>query len=200
MDINLESLIEKIKKEGVDQAQLDAKQIITEAQNKSKEIVKEAQAKARQIKEEAEKAAKKLQDSSRESLKQASRDLILMVKEKLIFSFEKILKKEIKDALSPEVMGEIIKKISDKWQPESGTKLEVLVSPEDKEKIEGYLTAKFQKEAGKKIEIKIADSLTSGFWLKKEGQDAHYDFSDESLAEALAVFLNPYLTKLMLEK
>lgn len=200
MDVKLESLIEKIKKEGVEQAEKEAGQIIKEARAKAKKIVDEAEEAAKRIKEEAKKEIGKLQQSSQESLKQASRNLILAVRERLTFIFDSILKQELREALSPEALADMLKTVIEQWSQEKDESFEVLVGQQDKEKLAKLILSKFKDKAAEKIEIKSSSTIKKGFQIGIKGKDVYYDLSEEGIAEALAVFLNPFLTALISDK
>jgi V/A-type H+-transporting ATPase subunit E len=197
MDVKLESLIEKIQKEGVEQAEQKSDQIIKEAHKKEKEIIKKAQEEAKKTREEGKKEAEKFQKSAESSLQQAARNVVLSVKEKLTFIFNAILKKELKEALTPELVAKILENIVGKWAEGRSKSLEVLVSHDDKEKVEELLFLRFKEEAKKGIEIKSSESFGKGFQIGIKGEDAYYDFSDQGITEALSVFLNPAISDLI---
>lgn len=200
MDVKLESLIEKIKKEGVDQAQQQSEQMIKDAHTRGKEIVKKAKDQAQKIKEEAEKEAQKLQENAKSSIKQAARNVILSVKEKLISIFDSILKRELKESLSSEAVAKMLESIIDKWSKEKDKEFEVLVNKKDKKKLEELILAKFAQEAKNRIEIKSSSQIENGFQIGIKGEDTHYDFSDEGITESLSVFLNPAIADLISDK
>ncbi len=200
MDVKLESLIEKIKKEGVQEAQQKSEQIINQARQKEKEIIQKAKKEAERIKKEGEREVNKLQKSSEESLKQSARNLILSVREKLTLIFDNILKRETEEALRPKALTEILGKIIDKWSPKEDKILEVLVSQEDKEELSRLLLTKFKGKAEGKFEIKSSKLIKKGFQVGVKGEDTYYDFSDEGIIESLSLFLNPYLSSLISNK
>ena len=197
MDVKLESLIAKIKQDGIEEAKKASKDIIKEAKAEAEAIVKEAKAKAKEIEEQAKVSAAKLKSNSQDSLKQASRDLVLALKEELIALFDRILKDKAGEALSTEFMAGLITKIIDKWEVSGDIAWEVLVSKADKEKIEKTLIASFKKEAKTTIEVKISKAIDKGFRIGIKGEDLHYDFTDQSILEALKEFLNPSLSAIL---
>ncbi|MCF7869580.1 MAG: hypothetical protein K9L69_03920 [Candidatus Omnitrophica bacterium] len=200
MDVKLESLIEKIKKEGVDQAQQQSDQIIKDAHAKGKEIIQKAKDQAQKIKKEAEKEAQKFQENAKISLKQAARNVILSIREKLISIFDSILKRELKESLSPEAIVKMLESIIDKWSKEKDKEFEVLVNKKDKKELEELVLAKFAQGAHDKIEIKSSSQIEKGFQIGIKGEDTHYDFSDEGITESLSVFLNPAIADLISDK
>ena len=94
MDVKLESLIAKIKQNGIEEAKKAAGDIIKEAKSEAEAIVKEASLKAKGIEDQARTAAAKLKSNSQDSLKQASRDLILGLKAEIVALFDRVLKQK----------------------------------------------------------------------------------------------------------
>lgn len=197
MDVKLESLIAKIKQDGIDEAKKTSQDIIKKARLEAELIVKEAEAKARSIEKQAKASAAKLKSNSEDSLKQASRDLILALKGELIALFDRILKGKTGEALNAEFMAGLITKIVDKWPVGKSVTWEVLVSKADREKIEKALIASLKSQAEATIEVKISKAIDKGFRIGIKGQDFHYDFTDQSILEALKEFLNPSLTAIL---
>ena len=197
MDVKLESLIAKIKQDGIEEAKKTSQSIIKKAKLEAEAIVKEAEAKAKRIEEKAKASAAKLKSNSEDSLKQASRDLVLALKEELIALFDRILKQRCGEALSAEFMAGLITKIIDKWSPRKSVAWEVLVSKDDKERLEKALIASLKKDAKATIEVKVSKAIDKGFRIGIKGEDLHYDFTDQSILEALKEFLNPSLTAIL---
>jgi len=197
MDVKLESLIAKIKQDGIDEAKKASKEIIKKAKADAETIVKEAKDSAKKIEEGAKTSAAKLKSNSQDALKQASRDLVLVLKEELIALFGRILKQKCGEALSPEFMAELITKIVDKWPLGNSTSWEVLVSKAEKEKITKLLIASLKSQAKATIEVKVSKAIDKGFRIGIKGEDLHYDFTDQSILEALEEFLNPSLLTIL---
>jgi V/A-type H+/Na+-transporting ATPase subunit E len=47
------------------------------------------------------------------------------------------------------------------------------------------------------VEVKLDKKITHGFRIGKKGENLFYDFTDESVLEALKVFLNPKLAEIL---
>jgi V/A-type H+-transporting ATPase subunit E len=197
MDVKLESLIAKIKKDGIEEARKSAEDIISKAKSEAAAIVKSAEIKARSLEQEAEQAAAKLKAKAEDSLRQAGRDLILALKGKIVSLFERSLRDKTGQALSAEFMAGLITRIIDKWDARQDSSWEVLVSKADKDKLEKLLRAALKKEAGTTIEVKVSRAVDKGFRIGIKGEDLYYDFSDQSILEALKEFLNPSLSAIL---
>lgn len=193
MEVKLESLIAKIKKDGIEEAKRAAGEIIDKAKQEAEIIIKAAEEEAAKLEKEAKVSADKLETNTKDSLKQAARDLSLALKGELVTLLGQILKDKTADALTPSFMKELILKIIDKFSAGKELVLEILVSKADKEKLEKLLLASLRSEAKKTIEIRVSKAIDKGFHIGIKGEDVHYDFTDQSILEALGEFLNPSL-------
>ena len=196
MDVKLESLIERIKKEGIDEVKKSAKVIIDQAKENAKAIVDEAKTLAKHVVQEAEIEAKRLQNNTESSLRQAARDLKLKIKEELILLFDKVLKSKISKDLSPDFMKEIILTVVDNLMAKEG-QIEILSSREDKQKLEKLLLLGLKQEIKKTVIISAGKDIEKGFRIGIKGDSAYYDFSDEAISESLEVFLNPAIVSML---
>jgi V/A-type H+-transporting ATPase subunit E len=197
MDTKLEGLINKIKKEGIDEAEKASEQILKDAQREAKAIVDEAKKKAEDIKKQAEEEAKKLKTNTESSLRQAARDLVLATKEQLVNLFNQTLKGNISDQLKPDFIKELIVKFVDKWTDKKKSALEILLSKEDKKKLEDLLLKEIKAKFKDSIEIKVSKTIDKGFRVGIKGETLHYDFTDESILESLKEFLNPTINSML---
>ncbi len=193
MEVKLESLIAKIKKDGIEEAKRAAGEIIDKAKQEAEIIIKAAEEEAAKLEKEAKVSADKLETNTKDSLKQAARDLSLALKGELVTLLGQILKDKTADALTPSFMKELILKIIDKFSAGKELVWEILVSKADKEKLEKLLLASLRSEAKKTIEIRVSKAIDKGFHIGIKGEDVHYDFTDQSILEALGEFLNPSL-------
>jgi len=196
MEVKLESLIEKIKKDGVQQAKKMAQEIIDEARKQAADIVKEANSQAQKTKEASQEEAEHFRKNTENSLKKASRDLILALREEITGLFDKILKRKISEQLNPEFIKELIIKIVDNFPTKKDKPFEVLISDKETEKLKNFLIASL-KESKRDIEIKTSKAIEQGFRIGIKGDNVYYDFTDEAIAQALEEFLNPTISEML---
>ncbi|MCQ9205986.1 MAG: hypothetical protein NG737_06720 [Omnitrophica bacterium] len=197
MDVKLESLIEKIRKDGVEEAQKTATEIIDKAQQKATSIINQANTESDAIVKQAEAQAQKLKSNTENSLKQAARDLVLALREQINKLFDKILKRKISEELSPEYLKELILSLVSKWSPKDGEVIEVLVAKNEQKKLVDLIFSQIKKEARDRIELKVSGAVSKGFRIGIKGDAAYYDFTDESILESLKVFLNPAISAML---
>ncbi|MBP7088200.1 MAG: hypothetical protein KBB01_02750 [Candidatus Omnitrophica bacterium] len=196
MEVKLESLIEKIKKDGVQEAKRMAQEIIDAAKKQAADIVKEANSQAQKIKEISQEEIESFRKNTENSLKKAARDLILTLREEIVSLFDKVLKKKISEQLKPEFITELIIKIVDILPAKKDKSLEVLISDKETGKLKNFLITSL-KESKKDIEIKTSKAIEQGFRIGIKGDNIYYDFTDEAIAQALEEFLNPAISEML---
>ncbi|MFH1772595.1 MAG: hypothetical protein ABH872_07250 [Candidatus Omnitrophota bacterium] len=190
MEVSLDSLIEKIKKEGVDEAKKAQESIVKKAEKEAKEIINQARRQAEQLKADAKKEADGLIANGKSSINQALRDTVLTVRQRLNEVANSVLNKEISGTLSPEFTKELILKIIDKWAPKQNLDLELIISEKDRVKIEEMILEKIKEKAKQTLNIKVSKNINKGFLIGLRDNDYYYEFTDESITEALKEFLN----------
>lgn len=195
MDAKLDHLIEKIKRDGVEEAQQSADKLLQEAREKARKIVENAQKEADAAREKAKTAAEKFQENGETALKHAAQNTRLLVKEQLGKLFDRVLLREVQTHLNPEFMTTTIEHIVNQWKPDGA--FEISLSEKDASELSDTLLTRLKRQIDESITIKINPNLTSGFRLNKKEDALTYDFSDESITEALKIFLNPQLKKIM---
>jgi len=195
MESKLEHLIEKIKSDGIEEAKKSAAEIINAAKKEADGIIKKANTDSEQIIADAGKEADKLKTNAESALKQASRDTVLVTKEKLLKLFGTAFNKELGQALLPEFIKELIMKIVDSWGKDKN--LEVLVSDKDLKQLQDLVFAQGRASLKDTVTIKVDRGISRGFRVGLKDDDVYYDFTDESIAEFLGEFLNPGIREIL---
>ena len=195
MESKLEHLIEKIKSDGIEEANKSAAEIIATAKKEADDIIKKAKTDAQGIIDNANREAAKLKANAESALRQASRDTVLLTKEKLLKLFEAAFRKELGDTMSPDFVKDLILKIVENWGKEN--QLEVLVSDKDVEKLQKLLFTKARQDLKEMVTIKVDKGISKGFRIGLKDNNLYYDFTDESIAEFLGEFLNPRIREIL---
>lgn len=190
---NLNDLIQKIKSEGIDEAERKSEEIIKEARRAASEILNKARQDASSITEEVEEEIRKREESSKIALEQAARDIILSIRTSLTEIFNSLIKKEYQNVLSGKILETVLLKLIEGWQKnEMGdTDIELFLSESDRDALfEGFLS-KLKEEIKSGIELKIHPDIEGGFRIGMKGSHVYYDFTDKGIADILAEYLNP---------
>lgn len=194
MEVQVQELITRIKNEGIEQAEKKAKQIEEEAKKKAQDIIADAHKKAGEIIEHAKTEAEKFEITGKQAIMQAGRDLILSLRLDITAVFNTLVKKETKKSLSPDILKEIMLKITDSWIKKGTSDLEILLSKEDLSSLEEFFSGQFADTLKKGVTISEAKGIDAGFHISEKDSSAFYDITDKGIAEALCQYLNPRLT------
>jgi V/A-type H+-transporting ATPase subunit E len=191
-DISVQSLLDKIKREGIEEANTRAQEILAEARGEAERIIGEAQDEAEKLLAEAKAEIARNREAFESSMSQAGRDLVLGLKNDMSRLCQRIMEKEVASALTPEVMKEIILRMAGAWRVgEPGQGIEVLTSEKDRENLEKWLFHSLRDELKTGITLKPIDRIRAGFRIGEKGGSLHYDFTHEGVAEILMEYLNP---------
>ena len=79
MDVQLQELIDKIKKDGVATAEKEAAKIIADAEKKAEAIIADAQNKAEEIVKKGKNETERMEKASEEAIIQAGRNMLLSI-------------------------------------------------------------------------------------------------------------------------
>ena len=198
MDVQLQELIDKIKKDGVTAAEKEAAKIIEDANKKAEAIINDAEKQAEQIAKDAKAETQRMQKASDEAIIQAGRNMLLSFKDSLVEELDGLIQAETAKSLSKDTLAKLVPETVKAWAKNSdASELSVLLSEKDLKALEGSLTSALKSEIKKGLEIKPDKTLTAGFRIGVKNGAAFYDYSAESLAEMFAAYLNPKVAGLM---
>lgn len=198
MDVQLQELIDKIKKDGVATAEKEAAKIIADAEKKAEAIIADAQTKAAEIVKKGKSETERMEKASEEAIVQAGRNMLLSFKDSLVKELDGLIQAETAKAESKDVLEKLIPETVKEWAKNTNaSELSVLLSEKDLKALEKSLTASLKSEISKGLEIKPDKTLTAGFRIGVKNGAAFYDYSAESLAEMFSAYLNPKVADLM---
>ena len=185
---DLQSLLEKINRDGVEKAEAEAKKILADAKTKAAAIIGNARAEADKAKTDAEKAAADYAARAAETIRQSARDTILKVESSLTALLEKLLVKDVEKALADEatvtaIVSEAIRGVTGAAEIAAPAKL--------------VPALKAQLAAQGAITVVTDDTLGTGVSVKTDGGRVESAFTADVIAAELAKRLRPDLAKLM---
>jgi len=188
MSEDLQGLLEKINRDGVEKAKAEADRIVAEAKARADALTKAAEAEAAKAKEDAEKASAAYAERAEETIRQAARDTVLKVESSVTALLERVLAKDVDLALSDEktVASLVAEAVKGLVGP-----VEVAVDP----KLAAALRA--QLAAAGSVTVVTDETLGTGFSVKTEGGRVEHAFTGEAVSAELARRLRPDLAKLM---
>lgn len=198
MDVQLQELIDKIKKDGVASAENEAAKIVAEAEKNAEKIIADAQEKAAEIVKKAKAETERMEKASEEAIVQAGRNMLLSFKESIISELDGLIKTETENAQTKELLVKLIPETVKAWSKNAdASELSVLLSEKDLKDLESSLVSELKGEIAKGLEIKPDKTLSYGFRIGVKNGAAYYDYSAESLSEMFAAYLNPKVAALI---
>ena len=185
---DLQSLLEKINRDGVEKADAEAKKIIEAAQAKADALVKDALAKAEQAKAEAEKSAAAYAERAAETIRQSARNIVIGVKDNVTAMLDDLLAKNVDKALADEktavqIVAEAIRDLTGPGEIRCGAKLAA--------------SLKSQAANLRSFAITTDETLGTGFTVRVDGGRVEHSFTGDVIAAELAKRLRPDLAKLV---
>ena len=199
-EITIQSLLDKIKEEGFREAEKISQKIIAEAEAKAEMIIREAEKKAAHSITNAQEEGRKIQEAFEVATIQGGRNVILSLHDEIIRLFDHILDRKVVASLRPDLMRDMIMKITENWEIQDKTRdIEVLVSEKDARDLEDLLYNSLQSEFKKGIAIKPVETIRSGFRIGEKDGHMHYDFTPEGIVEVIRETLNPRFARFLEE-
>ena len=197
MDIQVQELIDKIKKDGIEAASGEAARIKDEAETEAKRIVDAANKEAREIIGRGKADAERSEKAGITALEQASRNLILSFRDEIQKLLDRIVVREISASYGDDVLKATLPDLIKSWAAKDGNSLALILPDAELNRLEDYFTGKLAVELKKGLELKSDRNLGTGFRIANKDGSAYYDFSADSVAELLSAYLNPRLGEIL---
>ena len=190
MSSELQSLLEKIQRDGVEKANAEAAEITARAKEEAALIVKKAKEDAAAEKARSEAEQKAYAERASETIRQAARDTILEVENAVRKLLEKVLLDNVNEAMSsPEAVKPLV--IDAISALAAGKEAEVSANA----KLADALRAELAASGNVKV---VTDEMTEkGFSVKLDSGRIEHDFKGATIAAALAKRLRPALAELV---
>ena len=200
MEIQLQELIDQIKKDGVAAAEAEAEAIVSGAREKAGEIIAGAKAEAEGIIRAAREENDRFVKSGEDAVRQAGRNLLISFRESVSRELTGVLGAEVKAVYSQDGFAELIARAVEGWaaRPDAGS-LELILGAEDLQKLEGELLSALKGRMLKGVTRKPGEGFDGGFRIAEKDGGVYYDFSSEAVVEMLSNYLNPRITALLKE-
>ncbi len=197
MEIQLQELLDRIKRDGMDAAEKQAAAILLEAEERKKTLLVEAERAAMAIRAEAKTSAARDEEAGKAALARASRDLILSFRDKISTLLDAVVRKDVSASLDADVLRQALPGVLKALAAGGSDDLVVLVDPAMIKKIEGRFDALLGGELKKGIELRPFPDVPSGFRVAEKNGAAYYDFSAITVAELFSKYLNNRLAEIV---
>jgi len=195
MEIQVQELIDKIKKDGIKTAADEANRIKSEAEAQARQIVESAKREADDIVSRSKQEADRAEKAGIAALQQASRNLVLSFRDEIQGLLNKIVNDSVSANYNEDVLKSVLPEILKNWAKDDN--MSVILPEGELNRLHGYFSDKLKNELGKGVELKSNRKLPYGFQISNKEGSVYYDFSSEAVAELLSTYLNPKLAALI---
>ena len=199
MEEQLQSLLDRIRREGVERAEAEAARITDAAAERARQIVAEAEAQAAGLRRDAEADAEATRERGEKALEQTARDFLLALQQRIEAVLRESLRDSVASALTPETIAEMLVRLADAYAAHdmNESRVDVLLSPDDRERLAALVMEKYRELVNQGLMLRGDERLEKGFKVSFEGDNLYHDFSLAALAEALAPVLKAPLGEIV---
>ena len=200
MEIQLQELIEQIKKDGVEAAESEAEAILVSAKQEAEKIIAEAKTQAEKIMADAKSENAKTVKSGEDALRQAGRNLLISFRESVARELEAIVSNNVNAVYSSDDFAKLIVKAVECWtdKPEAED-ISVILNSNDLAKLEKTLLAELNAKIKGGVTLRPNDNFDGGFRVALNNGAVYYDYSAEAVTDMLSNYLSPKVTALLKE-
>ena len=200
MEIQLQELIEQIKKDGVDAAETQAEAILKSAKAEAEKIVDEAKMQADKLIADAKSENAKTVKSGEDAIRQAGRNLLISFRESVARELKAIVSDNVNAVYSSDAFAKLIVSTVESWsaKPESED-ISVILNSSDLAKLEEALLAELKAKMLGGVTLKASDNFDGGFRIAVNNGGVYYDYSAQAVTDMLSNYLSPRVTALLKE-
>ncbi|MBQ8590050.1 MAG: V-type ATP synthase subunit E [Firmicutes bacterium] len=200
MEIQLQELIDQIKKDGVVAAETEAASILDSAKAEAERIVADAQATAEKLILNAKAENDRMVKSSEDAIRQAGRNLLITFRESVARELKAIVGETVAKAYSSEAFEALVVKAVENWSRKSDVEdLTLIVNEEDLKAVEEAALAALNDRIMRGVTLKASENFDGGFRIAVNNGSAYYDYSTEAVVDMLSNYLSQKVTALLKE-
>jgi V/A-type H+-transporting ATPase subunit E len=199
MEEQLQSLLDRIRSEGVERAQDEAASIASQAEERARRIVADAEAQADALRRKAEDDAAASVRRGEQALEQAARDFLLSLQRSVEAVLRQSLSETVAAALTPETMSGMLLRLAEAYAAHdmNESRVDVLLSPEDRDAVGDLVMEKYRELVRHGLTLRPDERTEAGFKVSFVDSSLYHDFTAEALADALAPVLKPALSDMV---
>ncbi len=178
----LQSLLEKIHRDGIEKAAAEREEMLAAAKQEAESMIAAAKEEAAKIRSAAENDALASQKRAESAIRQAFRDILLELKGELKNRLEAITRKRLDEALSAEFMANLVTEVAKSvLSNNADSSLEVMVSPAKCEELVKLLTAGIGADMVERVSVFPNSAAGRGLKISVNGDQVFFDLSDAAL-------------------
>ena len=200
MEIQLQELIDQIKKDGVEVAETEAKTIVDDAKAEAEKIINDAKAQAEKILNDAKAENERMVKSSDDAIRQAGRNLLISFRESVARELDAIIGDTVNSVYSPDALAQIVTNVVEAWANKPDVEdIEVILNSNDVKTLNETAFGTLKDRISKGITLRANDNLDAGFRISVNNGGAYYDYSAEAVVDMMSNYLSPKVVKLLKE-
>ena len=200
MEIQLQELIDQIKKDGVEVAETQAKNIVDSAKTEAAKIIADAKAQADKILSDAKIENERMVKSSEDAIRQAGRNLLISFRESVAKELNAIIGETVNSVYSPDSLAQIVTSIVEAWASKPDMEdVELILNSNDVKLLNETAFGTLKGRISKGITLKANDNFDGGFRISVNNGSAYYDYSAEAVVDMMSNYLSPKVVKLLKE-
>lgn len=200
MEIQLQELINQIKKDGVEAAETQAEAIIDAAKAEADKIISAAKLEADKLIANAKAENEKTVKSGEDAIRQAGRNLLISFRESVSRELNAVAGDNVAAIYSSDALTELIVRAIEAWtaKPEADD-ISVLLNSADLARFEEAILAQLKAKMLTGVTLKANDNFDGGFRIAVNNGAVYYDYSAESVTDMLSGYLGAKITALLKE-
>lgn len=198
MSMELQSLLDQIKTDGIAKAEAEAKAIVDAAKKEAADVRAKAEEDAAKIRDDAKREAAAFSSRAQASVAQAMRDAKLQLAAELEKQVAGFVAAGVNGAFADEAaVASWITKAVDGYLAQGEKGIAVALGGDAAKMAEAVKSALAAKAASGGIAVEASPAFPNGFTVKLDGGRIEQCFTAEAVSDILARLLRPELAKLL---
>ena len=195
MELQIQELVDTIKRNGVEEEQRKAAEVLADAKAQAEQLVHEAKKEAARIVEQARKDASVTRHSGEAAVQQAARDVLLSLEAAIRSQFDRLMKKTVEETITGDMLVSLIVQIVKSNLASQQSSIELPKA--EFAAVAEALKTKLATEMKAGLTITPVEDVTKGFRISERNGTSYYDFGSEELVALMKPFLNPVIQQLV---
>jgi len=199
MEEQLQGLLDRIRKDGVEKAESEAEDIVAKARAEAARIIDEARREAAEHTARAERDAEVFEERSITTLEQVGRDFLLRLRTAIENVLRESARQSLGEALTPEAMANMLERMASAYADKDFNehRVDVLLSEKDQEAFVDTVFDRYRDLLGEGLDVHVDDRIHKGFKVRFLDYRLYHDFTLEAIAEVFARLLKSPLDEIM---
>lgn len=180
MELQIQDLVQSIKKDGIERANQEADAILAQARQQAEAILSDARSEAAKTLERARAEVEVYQNSAKLDAQQARRDAVLAFRKEVQAEFEALLAADVRKTLNETALAALIQAALAGENPADYTA--------EVSEVTQTLNSQLAEAIRNGLELRPSKKVQAGFRLAAKDGSGYFDCSDEEISRMLTPF------------